>query len=182
MKILYINACVRECSRTRELAEYLLSRLKGDITEIELASEGLHSLDRDSLYARDRGELSYRKHAEQFAAADIIVIAAPYWDMSFPALLKEYIENICVTGITFKYHNDRPVGLCRAEKLYYVTTAGGPFIPDFGYCYIKALAESFYGIPYCKCFCAQGLDIYGADVDRIIRALRKEIDDEQTEL
>ena len=41
--------------------------------------------------------------ARQFAAADRIVIAAPYWDLSFPAALKQYVEQINVLGITFIY-------------------------------------------------------------------------------
>ncbi len=178
MKILYINACVRDCSRTKMLAEYLLNRLSGVITEIALCGADIHSMDAVDLLARDMGTECCKKHAEQFADADIIVIAAPYWDMSFPALLKEYIENVCVSGVTFRYENDRPVGLCKAKKLYYITTAGGPFIPDFGYKYIETLAKSFYGIPYTRCFCAEGLDIYGADIESKLSAVKREIDDE----
>ena len=37
--------------------------------------------------------------ASQFQQADEIVIAAPYWDLSFPAILKLYLENIYVTGV-----------------------------------------------------------------------------------
>ena len=43
------------------------------------------------------------RYARQFAAADKIVIAAPLWDLSFPAQLKVYLENIYVTGIVTKY-------------------------------------------------------------------------------
>ena len=41
----------------------------------------------------DRGELDGEifRYSHQFAAADRIVIAAPYWDLSFPAQLKIYI-------------------------------------------------------------------------------------------
>ena len=57
--------------------------------------------------------------ARQFAAADQIVIAAPYWDLSFPAALKQYFEQINVLGITFAYTPEGvPKGLCRARKLY----------------------------------------------------------------
>ena len=38
--------------------------------------------------------------------ADTIVIAAPFWDFSFPAALKIYIENIYVTGIVSRYGSD----------------------------------------------------------------------------
>ncbi len=178
MKVLYINACVRKCSRTRVLAEHLLSKLSGTITEIELGCADIHSLNGKSLDERDSGAHKYMQRAEQFAEADVIVIAAPYWDMSFPALLKEYIENVCVSGVTFRYENDRPIGMCKAKALYYVTTSGGPFIPDFGYNYIEALAKSFFGIQKTRCFCAQGLDIFDADIETIILAAKKEIDND----
>lgn len=51
--------------------------------------------------------------AEQFAQADEIVVAAPYWDLSFPSILKVYLERVCVTGITFHYVENREEGLCR---------------------------------------------------------------------
>ena len=98
--------------------------------------------------------------ARQFAAADEIVIAALYWDLSFPAALKQYFEQINVRGITFVYTAEGiPRGLCRARKLYYITTAGGNYVPEeFGFGYIKALAESYYGIPETELIQATGLD------------------------
>jgi len=55
--------------------------------------------------------------ARQFAAADTIVIATPFWDLSFPAVLKQYFEQINAIGITFKYTEEGyPVGLCKAKK------------------------------------------------------------------
>ena len=38
--------------------------------------------------------------ARQFARAEIIVMAAPYWDLSFQAALKQYLEQVNVVGIT----------------------------------------------------------------------------------
>jgi FMN-dependent NADH-azoreductase len=110
--------------------------------------------------------------ARQFAEAETIVIAAPYWDLSFPAALKQYFEQICVVGITFRYSEEgAPIGLCRAKELYYVTTAGGPYVPEeFGFGYIKALAQNYYGIQDVKKIEAVGLDIVGADVDAIMKA------------
>ena len=108
--------------------------------------------------------------ARQFAAADTIVIATPFWDLSFPAMLKQYFEQINAIGITFKYTEEGyPVGLCKAKKLYYVTTAGGMFFPEeYGFGYIRALAENFYGIKECIMFKSVGLDIYGADEEQIL--------------
>ena len=91
-------------------------------------------------------------------------------DLSFPALLKQYLEQISVVGITFKYsENGVPVGLCRADRLFYVTTAGGNEVPDiFGFGYIKALAQDYYGIQSVREIKAVGLDIDGADIDAIL--------------
>ena len=110
--------------------------------------------------------------ARQFSKAETIVIAAPYWDLSFPAALKQYLELINVVGITFKYSKDGvPVGLCKANRLFYVTTAGGYYVPEeYGFGYIKALAQNYYGIQDVRQITAIGLDIEGADVEAIMRA------------
>lgn len=71
-------------------------------------------------------------YAHQFADADDIIIAAPYWDLGFPAQLKTYIENIYVPGIVSAYNDHgQSCGLCRARSLTYITTAGGAYDPRF---------------------------------------------------
>ena len=109
--------------------------------------------------------------ARQFSEADKIVIAAPFWDLSFPASLKQYFEQINVTGITFYYTDEGiPKGLCSATDLYYVTTAGGNYFPEeYGFGYVKSLAQGFYGIQNVRLIRALGLDIAGADTERIVQ-------------
>ena len=84
--------------------------------------------------------------------------------------MKQYIEAINVLGITFEYTPEGfPKGLCKANKLYYVMTAGGNYVPEeFGFGYIKALAQNFYGIENVELIKATGLDIIGADSETII--------------
>ena len=63
-----------------------------------------------------------------------------------------------------------PVGLCRAKKLYYVTTAGGKIVSDaYGFGYVRALAQGFFGIADVECIRAEGLDLDGADAEQIMR-------------
>ena len=184
MNILYINACVRKDSRTNELAQYTLKKLQGDIKEINLNTEKISPLYQEQLNLRD--DLIKNKnfdhpifeYAKQFANADIILISAPYWDLSFPAILKTYIENINVNNITFSYsEKGYPISLCKAKKLIYITTAGGPIISDeFGFGYIKSLAENFYGIKDIAYIKAEGLDIYGANIQEILENAKKNID------
>lgn len=182
-KILFINACVRPCSRTLELAKTLLQRLKGEILEVRLQEMPMVALDLNGLEKRDQAAQKNDFSdpvfiaAKQFAAADIIVIAAPYWDLMFPATLKTYLENITVSGITFRYSEQgRPESLCKAKALHYVTTSGG-FIGqnDFGFSYIKALAKNFFEIPEVNRYAAEGLDILGADVELIMCKAKLEI-------
>lgn len=164
-KILFINACVREESRTLVLAREVMKDMKGEVTELSLAEEKISPLDRELLSKRDallrEGKLddAMLGYARQFAEADEIVIAAPFWDLSFPSLLKVYLENITVAGITFEYRDCKPFGLCRAKKLTYVTTSGGPIFEDFGYTYVKALARGFYGIGSTVSYRATMLDV-----------------------
>ena len=52
-----------------------------------------------------------------FADADDIIIAAPYWDLGFPAQLKTYIENIYVTGIVSAYNDHGSRAACAAPAV-----------------------------------------------------------------
>ena len=174
MSILFINACVRENSRTLILAKSIMKDMVGDVTELKLDLENIEPLNgkslekRESLVHAGKYDDPMFRYAKQFAEADEIVIAAPFWDLSFPALLKIYLEQITVSGITFEYVNGRPYGLCKAKRLTYVTTSGGPIFADFGYAYVKALAQNFYGIRETKAYRATNLDVSGISAEELL--------------
>ncbi len=181
--ILFINACVRKASRTKRLADRFLAG-KGPVTEVRLFDVPFPAVDEAFLQKRDRLVAAGRFDdplfdlARQFAAADEIVVAAPFWDLSFPAAVKQYFEQVTVPGLTFYYTEEGvPRGLCKAGKLTFVTTAGGHFTPEeYGFGYIKALAENFYGIGQVRLLRAAGLDIDGADPGAILEAAFAEAD------
>ena len=182
--LLFINACVRgKDSRTLQLAEQLLESIREEnkkdmafrIEEIRLSTENLLPFNYERLQRRDElltnGIITDTMfdYANAVAQADMLVIAAPYWDMSFPSTLKIFFEAASVVGITFSYAEDgTPVGLCQAQDMYYVTTSGG-FIGDcnFGFEYVNALCK-LYGIERSHFVSAQGLDLEGADVVAIM--------------
>ena len=176
MNTLWINACVRAQSRTKQLADCLLRKLGAAAEELRLEDADLPRVDasflekRDALIAACRFDDPLFALARQFAQAEQIVIAAPYWDLSFPAALKQYFEQINVPGVTFVYTPEGiPRSLCRANRLFYVTTAGGAFVPpDFGFGYVRALAQSFFGIEDVRLVQASGLDVVGANADRLL--------------
>lgn len=175
MANLFINACVREESRTLEIAKNIIKKMGIEVEEINLDKEKIKPLNSKRLIKREKllnkNALSNKMFdmAKQFADAETIIIAAPYWDLSFPALLKIYLENISVLDITFSYKDDKPVGLCKAKKLIYVTTSGGEIFADFGYIYVKNLAGSLFGIKNTVCYRAENLDIDNISKNEVLK-------------
>ena len=179
--VLYINSCVRSDSRTDRLARAVLDKT-GEYTELYLPNEDIKPLSKDILIKRtallEQGHFDdpMLRYARQFADADKIIISAPFWDGSFPSLLKVYIENIYAVGIVSKYGSDgSPIGLCKAEELIYVTTAGGKYFPDYSFDYIKALSEKCFGIRKTRLIKAEMLDIEGMDAEGILSEAIKSI-------
>ena len=174
-EILFVNACAREESRTLLLAREVLKNLGGKFEEVDLYKIKLEALDAEGIKARNEAfaakDFSDSKFdlSRQFAKAKVIVVAAPYWDLMFPAVLKTYFETVTVNGIAFVYSDKGiPTGLCNAERMIYVTTSGGPIIKNFGFDYAMSLAKSFYGINDVRCVRAEGLDIRGANAEEIL--------------
>lgn len=135
-KLLYIDACVnRDISRTERLAQALLKEMnKNGEYEVETLclededlklftgkeSAGREQLTRAGIY--EGLHVSTHSSLRPQTGSQ----AAPYWDFTFPARMKCYLEQICVTGLTFTFSSKGiPGGLCHADSLHYVTTSGG---------------------------------------------------------
>ncbi|MBR5516679.1 MAG: NAD(P)H-dependent oxidoreductase [Firmicutes bacterium] len=185
MKVLFVNACVRgKDSRTDSLCRDYISKLPEGtvVTEINLDKEGMKPLDAEMLQKRDGllGKKSFDDpmfdYAKQMMEADHVIIGAPYWDLSFPALLKIYLEQCSVTGLTYIYNEKGiPEGQCKAKSLTYITTSGGPIGDlNFGYDYIKGLCLLF-GIPRTDFISAEALDVWGNDVEAIMASAKEKI-------
>ena len=185
-QILFINACPREGSRTLELARHLPTKLDGTVEELAIFEENLLPLNGKTLALRDKMTANRNfdhpifKYARQFAKADTIVLAAPFWDLSFPSALKIWLEYVMAKEITFRYTEEGfPCGLCKAKKLFYVSTAGGPVLPShMGFSYVDALAKNYFGIPETVLFSAENLDVVGADTAAILSKAKEEIDND----
>lgn len=182
-KVLYVNCIMREGSRTKELADAFFSKLKdAEVCELILRNEDLKPLVNDFFESRqklleenNRTHVRFR-YAHQFKEADMIVIAAPFWDLSFPALLKIYIENVSVDGITFLSTSDGLKGNCAATDLVYLTTRGGFYngdpmemaLPQF-----EALSR-FFGIDRFHSIAADGMNVQGFDSDASLNEAKEE--------
>ncbi len=172
-KVLMINGCIRGGeSRSWRLAEAFLKAMRAseeknytyeqlDLTKMELKPlTGAFFEERQRLLeANDRTPARFDL-ARQFAGADRILVAAPFWDLGFPAILKLYIENISLDGITFGCNAEGLYGMCRAKDMLFFTARGGYYGEghmEQGARYLSALCEMF-GIPRFRCIYAEGMD------------------------
>lgn len=177
-RLLLVNACIhRDRSRTLRLAREVVAHYSDhEVEEIILEDLGLRPLDtetverRNALAAAGRFDDPVFDMARKLAEADIIVIATPFWEDCFNSMTKIFMEYSGAVGVAFRYsENGMPIGLCKARRLYYVTTRGGP-IPDeadLGFSIYRQVAGT-YGIKDCRIISASGLDIYGNDPERIM--------------
>ena len=185
MKLLFVDCCISqrgEESRTRTLAMAYLEAYMNHHPEAELETVSPEELlalapfDVEMLNEREvlarNGEFDDQifDMARQFAEADAVVVAAPYWDMSYPAALKTYIEHISAVGLTYHYEMDGVHGDCKAEHLVYLTS-GGDFEHEdsVGVVHWRQLCGLF-GIPRFDYVFAGGLDIDPAKTPELLAA------------
>ena len=174
MNLLFIDCCISqrgEASRTKKMADAFLTALRNvrtDVTVETVTQETLLALrpfdaaalnERDALTAARAFDAPVFDLARQFCAADAVVVAAPYWDMSYPAALRTYIEHISAVGLTYHYEADGCHGECSARALVYLTS-GGAFEQEdsIGVLHWRQLCGLF-GIERFEYVFAGGLDI-----------------------
>ncbi len=191
MKILMINGCIRGGeSRTWQLArefldamrEYAPAGIPYEYTQLDLADMDFRPLTGKFFQERQKlleeGNRSHPRfaYAHEFAQADRILLAAPFWDLSVPAVVKLYIENISLDGITFGCNEEGMYGMCRARELIFFTTRGGVYGNgplEQGARYLEALCGMF-GIPEFRCICAEGIDARPEQAGEIMARALKE--------
>jgi FMN-dependent NADH-azoreductase len=82
----------------------------------------------DKLSENEKGEVdTIKRLCDQFISADVYVIVAPMWSLSFPAPLKEYIDAVIQVGKTITFEGDKPQGLMndKARAVVYIQSSGG---------------------------------------------------------
>ena len=184
MKLLFIDGCVSQrgpASRTRALAEAFLSAFRESHPGAEVETVTLEALDfkpflpaalsrRDELASAGAFGAPVFGLARQFQAADKIAAAAPFWDMSFPAVMRIYIEHISANGLCYHYEAGGCHGDCRADRLAYLTTSGDFERPEsLGVLYWKQLSKMF-GVPRFDYVFAGGLDVDPAKAPELLEA------------
>ena len=170
-KLLYIDACIRdELSRTKKIAAPVVEALKEryDVQTIVINDLNLSVVQKDLILKRTGGIIdpTVMSWAETVRDADRIVIAAPFWDMSIPAALKNFLELCSILDVTFKTDDKICYGNCKSEKLLYITTRGMDIstgdILEQGSSYLNALSW-LWGMGTLQTISAQNMDYVSED-------------------
>lgn len=178
-KVLYIKANMKNDgeSRTYKVSDSFVEAYKKNNPEDEVIVLDLYKENIDFLRPDDLGKLfgpkneeskddPLLKYAYQFAEADKYIIAAPMWNLSIPAILKAYIDYVSVTGITFQYTAEGPVGLLNNKKAVHIVSRGGEYgnAPyEMGDRYLRTIL-GFFGISDIETIAIENVDVIGADV------------------
>lgn len=140
MKKLHIIASPRgERSKSKMLGEYVLSKMTWEKETLDLNAVEVPFLTNwviaydygfalmEDLSVEDKKIATIQnKFVKQILEADEIVISAPLWNFSLPAILKAYFDLILKMGDTVKMEDWNFVGLTtNVKKAYLVLTKWG---------------------------------------------------------
>lgn len=184
-KVLYIKANIKNEgeSRTFKVSDSFVEEYKKNNPNDEVIVLDLYKENIDFLRPEDLGKLfgpkdeeskknPILKYAYQFAEADKYIIAAPMWNLSIPSILKAYIDYVSVTGITFKYTAEGPVGLLNDKKAVHIVSRGGEYSGapyEMGDKYLRTIL-GFFGIKDIETIAVEGVDVMGVDVQAKVDA------------
>lgn len=148
-KLLYIiaNSKAEEQSSSRTVSRRLVNAILEKVSDAVLVElnlyedhipqiKGCYFESRSAIVnAEARSKLTSEEQKEvetiedlcdQFTEADIYVLAAPMWSLSFPAPVKEYLDCIIQSGKTIAFDNNKPYGLMddKQRTFIYVQSSG----------------------------------------------------------
>ena len=191
LEILLVNSSAQqEASITRRFANELISKLQEQedaehINERDVAM-GIPFVDEQWVGANftpaedrsleQKAALAYSDSlVDELIQADILVIAAPFYNFSVPASLKAWIDQISRVGRTFNYTSEGPFGLLKDKKAYIIMATGGTELGsdiDFASGYLCHVME-FIGITDVSFISAEG---FLFDEERGVKKIRAQIE------
>ncbi len=164
IKILRIDSSARrDASETRALSDALIDHIEvttdTTVTHRDLAVDapsfvneawvGANFTDPDARSGVQATELAESDAlVAELESADVIVIGAPIYNFSIPAVLKAWIDMVTRARVTFRYGENGPEGLLKNKKAYVMMASGGVPIGsamDFASPYLRHLL-GFIGI------------------------------------
>ena len=161
MTVLHINSSARlNHSNTRMIGHYLVDALGEPVVSRDLAQQALPPISAEDLIAVHgssdnqsdslQAQLTLSQQLiDELKNAETLVLGAPMYNFGIPASLKQWIDAICLAGVSFKYTEQGPVGLLNVRRAFIITATGGTPIGsevDFASRYLEHIC-GFLGIP-----------------------------------
>jgi FMN-dependent NADH-azoreductase len=203
-KLLYITANPKglEKSKGLKIGEAFIKTIKEECPEMEMKTIDLFSFNNiahmDAELVSARGKLAgygytldqltdgerekiLKMHAlaDEFLSYDYYVFVSPIWNLSSPAVLKAYLDNLFIAGKTFAHTANGPKGLLTGKKAIHINTRGGLYTGtpmkelECGDRYLR-IALEFLGIEVMDTIIAEALDLYPQKVSEIVEKAKQE--------
>ncbi len=174
-KVLYITAHPHDDTQSYSMAvgkafidTYKQVNPSDEVIHIDLYKENIPQIDADVFSGWGKlqsgsgfEELSEQEKAkvgrlgelsDQFVTADKYVFVTPFWNFSFPPVMKAYLDSVSVAGKSFKYTEQGPVGLLTDKKALHIQARGGIYSEgpaaemEMGHRYLSVMMR-FFGVP-----------------------------------
>nr|WP_263328481.1 NAD(P)H-dependent oxidoreductase [Neobacillus sp. Marseille-Q6967] len=111
--------------------------------------------------------------ANEFITYEYYVFVSPLWNLSSPAVLKDFLDNLFIAGKTFAHTSNGPKGLLSGKKAIHIHTRGGQYTGtpmqelESGDRYLR-IALNFLGIEVMDTIVAEALDLYPQKAPEIV--------------
>lgn len=205
-KLLYISANTKpeNLSTSKTVAREFINRFMNEnpnykIEELDLYKEYIPELNYkmferraelvtgskyDSLSNEDKKAVDRMNElCDQFLSADSYVIAAPMWSVSFPAILKRYVDCIDLNNKVIKVSPEKVEGLLgdKERKMVYIQSSGGvyPKIMDwklnYGVNYFHDIFK-FLGVKKFEKILVEGVDMPSVGKEQAIAKANEDMD------
>lgn len=174
-KVLYITAHPHDDTQSFSMAagkafieSYQEANPSDEVVHIDLYKENIPQLDVDvfsgwgklqsgkgfdDLSEQEKEKVGrLNELSDQFISGDKYVFVTPFWNFSFPPVMKAYIDSVSVAGKTFKYTEQGPVGLLTDKKALHIQARGGIYSEgpaaefEMGHRYLNIIMN-FFGVP-----------------------------------
>lgn len=196
-KLLYITANPKGLGKSKglQIGESFLETIKQECPDMEIKKVDLFSLDMahmDADLVSARGKLAgygytleeltdkerekiLKMHAlaDEFIIYDFYVFVSPIWNLSSPAVLKAFLDNLFISGKTFVHTANGPKGILSGKRAIHINTRGGQYTGtplqqlESGDRYLR-IALNFLGIDVMDTIVAEALDLYPQKAPEIV--------------
>ncbi|ASR47430.1 FMN-dependent NADH-azoreductase [Paenibacillus kribbensis] len=100
--------------------------------------------------------------SDQFIEADKYVFVTPFWNFSYPPVMKAYIDAVSVAGKSFRYSEQgQPIGLLTDKKAIHIQARGGFYSEspanelEMGHRHLQVIMN-FFGVPSFEALFVEG--------------------------